>query len=242
MRIKSGTRCCTHTTEDLRGFGTQCLHPKYTLPLHFFASSFVRISIFTTPGRTGWSENLANSSSVSIINCMSSCLCECFICGFTRSKSRRHSSSLIGGLTMALRSITIGAEHERHMTCREISTKSAVVFSCTSTPMAVANRVITVPAFLFVQDESARSYLDRDVHTLTSTAKFFGDHRSSFPFPETKHKWWAASRNVKLLFLVAFGPEFEHLVQMNRVEIQWTGWTRVSVDGHSGYPRRSENA
>lgn len=162
--------------------------------------------------------------------------------GFARHKSRRCSLGLITKLTMASNSITIGAEQERHITCREISTRSVAVFSCTSTPTAIANRVMTALAFPLVQYESARPYLNRVGHTLASMSKFFGDHWSLFPSSGIKHRWCAASRKVKLLFLVAFGPVFEHRVQVNRVEIQRTGWTRAFVDGHSGYPRRSENA
>jgi hypothetical protein len=52
---------------------------------------------------------------------------------------------------MALKSITMEAEHERHMMSREMAIKSTVVFSSTSTPTAVANRIMAVVAFPFVQ-------------------------------------------------------------------------------------------
>ena len=48
-------------------------------------------------------------------------------------------------------------------------------------------------------------------------------------------------RKVKVLFLVVFGPDFEHRIQVSRDETRWTGWTRTFVGGHSRYPRRSEN-
>ena len=77
---------------------------------------------------------------------------------------------------MVPKSITMGAEHEKHMMSCEMATRSAMVFSCTSMPMTVANRVITVLAFSFVQYEAARSELNRVEHTLMSTTKFLGDH------------------------------------------------------------------
>ena len=58
---------------------------------------------------------------------------------------------------MASNPITMGAEHERHIMSRETATKSAVVFSSTSTPTAVANRVIREAAFPLVQYGTAKS-------------------------------------------------------------------------------------
>ena len=47
--------------------------------------------------------------------------------------------------------IVIGAEHERHTMSREIVAESAAVFSCTSIPRAVANRVMTAVPFSLAQ-------------------------------------------------------------------------------------------
>jgi len=75
---------------------------------------------------------------------------------------------------MASKPVTMGAEHERHMMSREAATKFAVAFSSTSTPTAVANRVMRAVAFPLIQYGTARSGCEHGRTYLDVHDKVFG--------------------------------------------------------------------